>query len=232
MPGLRWTFAEKEELRKQLAAGHFLEDIYIEGKTKNAIRAQATRLGLIGDGVARVEWSEEDKEDLFEYVKDGWSASDIVEAMEIGVPVFRSGIMRNRNAIQKQMQRLGLGNKKRSRVLKTVRHFTGNEKREFRSFLKANYESMTPEQMAREWIKKHPSWRKEPNVLSRLTKRVRRHLVEMDCKLSRAEIVKMPYSRKKARHSRAKAERRKNRKSKNDPRYSEVFRSESEACFS
>jgi hypothetical protein len=203
MPGLHWTDDEVLSLEAQLKAGSFLEDVKIPGKTDAAIRSKATRLGLTGDGIPREIWTEEDKNALKDYVAAGWSATDIVEAVSLGVPVFPSRKKRNRNSIQKQIQRMGIANKRLSRIQKSVRQFTQEEKQEFRAFLRENYLSMTPEEMAKEWILKHPDW-KQTGAVSRMTKRIRAHLTLLGLKLPREVIIRMPYSRKKFRNRRKK----------------------------
>ena len=198
MPGFRWNAEDIEFLKKEISAGKFIEDISINGRTTNSIRNQATRLRLIGDGVKRKPWTKMEKALLKSYVQSGWTASEISKATT-SISDLRPLARFNRNAIQKQMQRMGLGDKKMSRKLKRVVHFTHEEKIEFRTFLRERYLTMTPEQMAKMWNKSHTTKVGRGRVVS--------HLVIMQCKLPWKTIIKMPYSRKK-RKRRAKSKAR------------------------
>jgi hypothetical protein len=200
MPGKHWTQSEIESLTEQIQRGVLIEDVSIENKTGDAIRNQATRLGLIGDGIKRTPWTDDEKQILRTYVKDGWTAKSITEAYELGVLNILPG--RSRVSIQKQMQRMGLGNKKRSRVLQSARRFSQEEKTKFRRFLMRNYYNRTPEELAKIWNKENPDCKIKRS-------RVVRHLEVLKIKLPWSEIIKMPYS--KAKREKSAAKRRKAR---------------------
>ena len=201
MPGLHWTAEELNFLKQEIRAGKFVEDIAIEGRSLISVSNQAKRLGLTGDGVVRKPWSDEEKRLLWDLVSNDWTASDIVKGAG-DISEFQSLAKYNRNAIQKQIQRMELADKKRSRIAKAVIQFTQAEKIEFRAFLKENYSLMTPEQMAKLWNKTHST---------KVTRgRAIRHLELLKCKLPWKLIMSMPYSQnKRKRRAKNKARRKK-----------------------
>lgn len=200
MPGPAWTKKENRLLRKQVREGKLIEEINIEGRSLHAIRRKAARLRLIGNGIKRKPWTEEEKALLKRLVKSGKTSFEIArnyhEVDELLPLAKYSG-----NAIQKQMQRMGLGDKKRARRAKAAVRFNQEEKIAFLLYLRIHYSFMTPEELAEIWNKQ---------CTTKVTKRrVIYYLVIMKCKLPQKVIISMPYSLEKRRR-RAKAKARRN----------------------
>ncbi len=167
------------------------DEVFIRGRSKNGTRNKAVRLELIGDGVSREPWSTEEKAELKGCLQAGWRPIDFERAKELGLAILRK---RNRNAIAKQIQRMELGNKRRSRAAKKAHRFTEAEQQQFRDFLRLYASYKTPEQIMKLWNKSHS--------LKVKVGRVRTYLVAMKIKPPWAVIVKMPYSKSKQKRGR------------------------------
>jgi hypothetical protein len=180
MPGKHWTQSESAHLRELVGEAKSTSEMTIGTRTAHAIRNRAVRLNLIGDGVSRKPWTEEQKLLLQKMTGSGMKARRIAET---GALPFSA------NAIQKQMQRMGLANLQASERQKKVKKFKGATLEKFHQFLHANRYSATPEQMAILW--------NEENEEKTTVLRVRYHLVELKINLPRKYVWHMAYSRLK-----------------------------------
>jgi len=178
MPGKPWRVSEvrvlTDGIRRALAPG----EVTIPGRSAIAVRRMAARLGLIGDGVPRQRWSAQQREKLAELVNGGWTATRIAEA---------SLLPHNRNAVQKQMQRMGLGSAGRSSPQKAATRLHGLGLDRFHAFIQANARICTPAQIADLWNQQHGG----ANVSHR---KVVYHLGQLGLRLPRRVVVRMAYS--------------------------------------
>jgi len=178
MPGKPWRVSEvrvlTDGIRRALAPG----EVPIPGRSAIAVRRMAARLGLIGDGVPRQRWTAEQREKLAELVAAGWTATRIAAA---------SLLPHNRNAVQKQMQRMGLGSAGRSSPQKAAVRLHGTGLDQFHAFVRLHARTCTPAQIADLWNNAHGqrgatvSHRKVVYHLGQLGLRVpRRTMARMD----------------------------------------------------
>jgi hypothetical protein len=158
-------------------------EISVPGRSESALRSMARKLKLVGDGVPRARWSAHEKLLLMKLIGSGMKATAI--AREGVLPGF------NRNAIQKQMQRMGLGHPRRSGPQKNALRFSGKTLERFHTFLNANARCCTPMQIVQIWNEEH-----EPKVSHA---RVLYHLEVLGLTLARRVVIKMAYSREKQR---------------------------------
>lgn len=178
MSGYHWTAKEHELLQQQLREGRLPDELLIPGRTKHSARRKASRLKLIGDGLSRKPWSDIEKEELEGYLEAGWTTKDFVRARELGIPVLMN---RTRNAIQKQIQRMNLGNARRSRIGKRAYRFSDFERELLDTFLLEHHKNRSPEQLMKRWNKLH-----SPRVN---ISRVRRSLARLKLKSSWKEAI-------------------------------------------
>lgn len=151
MPGKSWKVSELRVLTDAVRGAKSPSEISIPGRSAGAVRAMASRLHLIGDGISRKRWPESDVQLLRQLVADGLTAKRIAETNAL--PGY------GRNAIQKQMQRLGLGRPERSLPQKKARRLAGESIDAFIAFLSANAATKTPAQLTFLWNQQH-----EPRV--------------------------------------------------------------------
>lgn len=173
MPGKPWRVSEvrvlTDGIRRAMAPG----ELTIEGRSAIAVRRMAARLRLIGDGVPRRRWTVQQRERLAELVSSGWTATRISEA---------ALLPHNRNAVQKQMQRMGLGSAGRSSPQKVATRLHGLGLERFHAFIQAKARTCTPVQIAEFWNQQHGgarvSQRKVVYHLGQLGLRMTRGAVE------------------------------------------------------
>jgi hypothetical protein len=151
MPGKSWKVSELRVLTDAVRGAKSPSEISIPGRSAGAVRAMASRLHLIGDGISRKRWPDSDVQLLRQLVADGLTAKRIAETNAL--PGY------GRNAIQKQMQRLGLGRPERSLPQKKARRLAGESIEAFIAFLSANAAAKTPAQLTFLWNQQH-----EPRV--------------------------------------------------------------------
>ncbi len=180
MPGAPWRISERNTLIQSVREAKAPSEIALPGRTPAAIHRMAARLHLVGDGIPRRRWTDEQRGQLRSLVQQGRTAGEI----------SATGLLPyNRNAIQKQMQRLGLADPELSRTQRMAMRLAGPALEAFQLFLRERAERMTPEQIALEWNQTHL-----PGVSHR---RVVYHLDMLGVKPTRAQVLQMPYSRAK-----------------------------------
>ncbi|HEX8916804.1 MAG TPA: hypothetical protein VF796_30920 [Humisphaera sp.] len=143
MPGKSWRVSELRHLTDAVRAARSPSEIAIPGRTPGAVRAMASRLNLIGDGISRKRWPDADVARLRRLVGAGWTAKRIAEAAAL--PGY------GRNAIQKQMQRLSLGRPERSLPQKRASRLAGPLADRFMAFLAAHAAARTPTELSALW---------------------------------------------------------------------------------
>ena len=188
MPGERWTRKELKSLRKQLREGRAIEEVQLENRTVHAIRRQAGRMELIQQREGRFRWPQTQIERLQELAAQGLTVSEIHQFELLGEPE------RSLWAIRKTWGRLGLSDPRRSECMKRRKVWTPGERRKFDTFLRKHSREMTPEEIGKHW------------GVARST--VARRQTELGVKRPRAEVLEMPYSRKKREQARSRLRRR------------------------
>jgi hypothetical protein len=183
MHRIPWRVSELHVLTEGIRGALSPREICVPGRSESALRSMARKLKLVGDGVPRTPWTEHEKQLLTKLVTSGMKATAIT----------RDGLLPgfNRNAIQKQMQRMGLGHPRRSRPQKNALRFKGRTLERFHAFLNANARCCTPMQIVQIWNEEH-----EPKVSHA---RVLYHLETLGLRLARRVVIKMAYSREKQR---------------------------------
>lgn len=144
MPGTHWGSLE-ELLIAQMNRGVPIEEVEIPGKSKNAIRTKAIRLGLIKAVEPRIEWPRNQIRILRKYQKLGLSVRYIYEANVLGDPY------RSLHAIRQQWKRKKLSNRKISRAMRRKKIWKEGEFQEFVLYLKKFSTSQAPRQIAKKW---------------------------------------------------------------------------------
>jgi len=184
MPGPAWEAWETQRLGEMLSTGLSASEMQIGNRTAAAIQNKASRHGLVGDGIARRPWTQDDEQVLRRLVRHGWTAAAII----------RDGSVLEgytRNAIQKKIGRLSLANRERSRRAKQAVRLPLSQLERFHTFLWAHAARCTPEQIALLWNQEHT-----PAVGRR---RVVYHLEKLGIKRPWADVMKMPFSKAKQR---------------------------------
>ena len=143
MSGNAWRVSEMRTLTDAVRAARSPSEIQIPGRTAGAVRAMASRLRLVGDGIPRKKWPDPDVRVLRQLVADGWTAKRIADANALPG--------HGRNAIQKQMQRLGLGRPERSLPQKVARRMPADLMDRFVAFLTAHAPAHPPVRIAELW---------------------------------------------------------------------------------
>ena len=184
MPGKSWENWQIERLRTFLAKGLSASEMRIGKRTTAAIQHKASRMDLVGDGIARHQWSPEDEQTLCRLIVQGWTAKQIAEADGV-LPGY------SRNAIVKKGSRLNLADNRRSQRAKQAIRFSEDRLRQFHVFLQSHAARCTPEQISLLWNQVH-----EPKVTRR---RVVYHLENLKIKLPWKEVMKLPFSKAKQR---------------------------------
>ena len=142
MPGMPWRVSEVRVLTDAIRRAMAPAEIALPGRSPIAVRRMAARLRLIGDGVPRKRWTDAQRARLADLVAAGHTATRIAAA----------GLLpHNRNAVQKQMQRMGLGSADRSAPQKAATRLQGPALDRFHAFLRARAGATTPAQLARRW---------------------------------------------------------------------------------
>ena len=180
MPGKPWRVSEvrvlTDGIRRALAPG----EVTIPGRSTIAVRRMAARLGLIGDGVPRQRWTEAQRAQLAELVAAGYTATRIAAA---------SLLPHNRNAVQKQMQRMGLGSAGRSSPQKSAMRLHGPGLDQFHAFIQSHARGCTPAQIADLWNQAQGQ-----NGAHVSHRKVVYHLGQLGLRLPRRVVVRMAYS--------------------------------------
>jgi len=162
MPGKSWKVSELRLLTEAVRAARSPSEIAIPGRTPGAVRAMASRLNLIGDGISRKRWPDGDVDRLRRLVAAGWTAKRLAEAAAL--PGY------GRNAIQKQMQRLSLGRPERSLPQKRASRLAGALADRFTAFLAAHAGRHAPGEVAEMWNARHSPPVTPQRVLYHLTR--------------------------------------------------------------
>ncbi len=186
MPGKRWKEWEISRLKSLLNKGLAPSEMVIGSRTTVAIDAQASRLGLVGDGIPRRPWPIEDVNTLQDLLGQGLTIKQMAESGQLNGHSI--------SAIAKKKSRLGLVDPQRSVRSRGAVFMSVDQKIEFCEFLCRHAASCTPEQMALMWNRKF-----EPPVNHR---RVVRYLTLLGIKRPWSEVMQMAYSKaKRARRS-------------------------------
>ncbi|MCA9173384.1 MAG: hypothetical protein KDB14_02730 [Planctomycetales bacterium] len=188
MPGARWTKSETKSLRKQLKEGRAIEDVEIDGRSEHAIRRQAGRLNLISQRDGRYRWPQRQLDKLRELAGQGLTVGEIYEFELLGEPA------RSLWAIRKTWGRLGLSDPRRAERMRQRKVWAPGERRKFDAYLRKHSGAMTPEQIGTHW------------GLARST--VARRQTELGIKRTRAQVLKMEYSRNKREAARVRLRKR------------------------
>lgn len=188
MPGERWTRKELKSLRKQLREGRAIESVELDHRTVHAIRRQAGRMKLIEQREGRFRWPQKQIDKLKELAEQGLTVAEIHQFELLGEPE------RSLWAIRKTWGRLGLSDPHRAACMKRRKVWAPSERRKFDDFLRENSEHMTPEEIGKQW------------GVARST--VARRQTELGLKRTRAEVLEMPYSRRKREQARTRLRRR------------------------
>lgn len=178
-----WQTSEIRRLTAAIRGAQSPREIILPGRSPAAVRHMASKLGLVGDGIRRRPWNEGQKSQLRALILAGYTASRIVA--EGALPGF------NRNAVQKQMQRMNLGDAQRRAAQKRAARLWGAALDRFHAFLRANARGCTPGQLALLWNEEH-----SPKVSHA---RVLYHLEQLGLKLPRNVVIRMAFSREKQR---------------------------------
>jgi hypothetical protein len=183
-----WTHADIALLREQLNRGLAPSEMSIPGRNMVAIQRKAARMGLVGDGIKRGPWSEDERETLRKLVAKGWTARKIFKRKKFPG--------RSQTSIQKQISRRGWADPERVRRARDARRMNPEELARFERYLLKNGLHFTPEQLMLTWNEKA-----EPKVTHG---RVVYHLQRLNVKPSQHEVRRMSYSRQKASNSQRK----------------------------
>jgi transposase len=134
-----WSRKEELSLIKQINQydGH-VHFVSIPGRTINGIRNKATRMGLIGDGVARAQWTADEIEYLQAAISRNTSRKTI--AKKLGKSIV---------AVNKKVGRMNLVSYKRDKFKK----LSGAKLDLFHNVIKKLNLTLTPKQIAEYWNK-------------------------------------------------------------------------------
>lgn len=145
-----------------------------EGRSLHGVRNKKTRLGLRNRRKSRPKWAETDIKKLTYLRKEGFKLWQICQEM----PHY------SKNAIQKQLCRIGLAKKTE------MRKFPLEVRERLKSFLKNNWEGKTPEDLT-------VLWNKENARFIATKRKIIRYLTEMGLKISYGEVQKINNLRKR-----------------------------------
>ena len=183
MPGPAWSAQEKDSLRQQLKRSNGrLAQIQIPGRTANAIRAQAVRMGLLPKGASRKAWSPEQRALLKKLHQQGYLPQEIFLRNLLGSP------RRTKWSIVKQWGRLQLADRRRVNRGRRKKRWTSQERAEFETYLRRYSKTKTPEEIAQSW------------QVARST--VCRWQARLGVKQPREKVLQMPHSQAKQRRAR------------------------------
>jgi hypothetical protein len=162
----RWLPSEVKDLE---------EKGFSPKRTANAVRQKRTRMGLRTKRDPRPKWKKEDIERLVELSQKGFSARVIHST---GLLSF------SKNAIQKQMCRVGLA--KKNKIFK----FPHSIRQKFTNFLSEKWQGKIPEDLV--WM-----WNKENSSYPTNKKKVISYLTKLNLKIPYGEVQRIKNMRKK-----------------------------------
>jgi len=186
----RWSEEERAELRRQHEQKFHATKICIPGRTVSGIDRMLRRLGLVEAVRDAPIWSDADKARLRELKAQGLG----------GRRIFHAGHFPGRSidAIQHEIGRLGLADKKASERLRKARRLDGFELKQFYEYLERYSHQKTPEEIAEHWgVHPHTVKRYQDNIGKRTSWR---------------QTIQMPHSREKFERNGKKTTRRNRRR--------------------
>lgn len=178
MPGPPWTAKEKKALKRQVKREkRSLSEVEIDGRTVNAIRAQAVRMDLVSRRASRAKWSQQQLDRLKELQQAGFTPQQIYDGRLLGDPP------RTKWSITKQWGRMHLADNRRSHLMKKKKRWAAGELEKFKAYLRRHSRKQTPEEIGKHW------------GVARST--VSRWQNELGVKATREQVMKMKYSLEK-----------------------------------
>lgn len=182
MPGTPWTAKERKALRRQiLREKKTPAQVEIDGRSVNAVRAQAARMDLIPKRASRAKWSQRQLDLLQDLQQQGLTPQQIYDGSLLGEPV------RTKWAITKQWGRMHLADQRRVDLMKQKKRWANGELGKFHAYLLKHSSSKTPEEIARHWSVARSTVSRWQNALG--------------VKATRDEVLQMRYSREKQRRA-------------------------------
>ena len=147
MPGVHWNDLQIDMLKEAVANGIPLDELEVEEKTSHAIRRKAVRLKLVPKSGRKHIWETEEKRRLKELVAQGLSAREIAKRKLL--PRF------SRHAIQKQMGRLRVVNRKRSEYGKAAQRLSRETRERLITFIRSYAKACSAPEIAELWNAAH-----------------------------------------------------------------------------
>tara|TARA_R110000765_G_scaffold341540_2_gene431645 strand:+ start:3891 stop:4436 length:546 start_codon:yes stop_codon:yes gene_type:complete len=175
MKKARWSKEEESYLARYIEVRGGIKNIDIPNRTHISVSMKSRRMGLMGDGVPREGWTDEDMAILNSCCKSGMTATGIYESGKI---------KRSMTAIQKKMCRIGL-----SKKMETFVRLTEGTLGLLKGFLTNRWKTMTPKEMVDEWNSKFKTKINRRKVIY--------HLTKLDIKKPQGEILKMSLARRR-----------------------------------